>query len=149
MGVRIQGNGIRIETLPGDRLIHVVKRTTSDGEPVIRFDKRFRAVRIVYSHEADVSIQSLSFRATAGNHVIIEHQGGEFSFRAHLIRGSTPVGEGDRVKQGERIGALGNSGSSDAPHLHFHLMDGAQLGARSALSLHQHRLCVRAALRTD
>ena len=86
---------------------------------------------------------------TAGNHVIIEHEGGEYSFYAHLIRGSIPVREGQAVKQGDRIGALGNPGSSDAPHLHFHLMDGAQLGARSALSLHQHRLCVRAALRTD
>jgi hypothetical protein len=67
---------------------------------------------------------------TAGNYLIIEHNGGEFSFYAHLIRGSIPVREGDHVRQGERIGALGNSGNSDAPHLHFHLMDGAQLGAR-------------------
>jgi len=67
---------------------------------------------------------------TAGNHVIVEHDGGEFSFYAHLIRGSIPVSEGDVVRQGDRIGALGNSGNSDAPHLHFHLMDGAHLGAR-------------------
>lgn len=67
---------------------------------------------------------------TAGNHVIIQHAGGEHSFYAHLIQGSIPVQVGDRVTQGMRIGALGNSGNSDAPHLHFHLMKGPELGAR-------------------
>ena len=67
---------------------------------------------------------------TAGNYIILRHEHGECSFYAHLIRGSIRVREGDRVKQGDVIGALGNCGSSDAPHLHFHLMDGAELGAR-------------------
>jgi len=67
---------------------------------------------------------------TAGNYVIVEHAGGECSFYAHLIRGSIPVREGDRVTRGDVLGALGNSGNSDAPHLHFHVMAGADLGAR-------------------
>jgi murein DD-endopeptidase MepM/ murein hydrolase activator NlpD len=33
------------------------------------------------------------------------------------------VKEGDRVSRGQQIGELGNSGSSDGPHLHFHVMD--------------------------
>lgn len=31
---------------------------------------------------------------------------------------------GDQLKTGQVIAALGNSGNSDAPHLHFHVMDG-------------------------
>ena len=31
---------------------------------------------------------------------------------------------GQRVKAGQVLGLLGNSGNSDAPHLHFHVMDG-------------------------
>ena len=31
---------------------------------------------------------------------------------------------GQRVRTGQVLGLLGNSGNSDAPHLHFHLMDG-------------------------
>jgi len=37
---------------------------------------------------------------------------------------------GQRVKVGQTIGLLGNSGNSNAPHLHFQLMDGpSPLGA--------------------
>ena len=30
---------------------------------------------------------------------------------------------GDYVRQGQKIGLLGDSGNSDAPHLHFQIMD--------------------------
>jgi murein DD-endopeptidase MepM/ murein hydrolase activator NlpD len=31
---------------------------------------------------------------------------------------------GDKVKTGQVLGLLGNSGNTDSPHLHFHIMDG-------------------------
>lgn len=62
--------------------------------------------------------------AIGGNTVIIDHGTGEFSFLAHLAQGSVRVETGDTVEQGQVIGLLGNSGSSDGPHLHYHLMDG-------------------------
>jgi murein DD-endopeptidase MepM/ murein hydrolase activator NlpD len=34
------------------------------------------------------------------------------------------VKPGDKVAAGQVLGLLGNSGNSDAPHLHFHVMDG-------------------------
>ena len=35
------------------------------------------------------------------------------------------------VKQGQVLGLCGNSGNSDAPHLHFHIMNGPSvLGSR-------------------
>ncbi len=60
----------------------------------------------------------------AGNHIVIEHPGEEYSFYAHLIPNSLKVKVGEKVKQGQVIGSLGNSGNSSAPHLHFHLMEG-------------------------
>jgi murein DD-endopeptidase MepM/ murein hydrolase activator NlpD len=33
---------------------------------------------------------------------------------------------GDRVRRGEVLGLLGNSGNSDLPHLHFQVTDGSQ-----------------------
>jgi len=38
--------------------------------------------------------------------------------------GSLRVTQGDRVTRGQVIGLLGNFGNTDAPHLHFHVMDG-------------------------
>ncbi len=59
----------------------------------------------------------------AGNHVVIEHAEGEYSFLAHLMSGSIPVGEGERVSRGYEIGRCGNSGNSSEPHLHFQVQD--------------------------
>jgi hypothetical protein len=60
--------------------------------------------------------------AVGGNNVVIDHGNGEFSFLAHLQQGSVRVQQGDFVRRGDIIGLLGNSGNSDAPHLHYHLM---------------------------
>ncbi len=66
-----------------------------------------------------------------GNYVILEHTENEFTFYAHLINGSVKVKKGDVVKQGQVLGLCGNSGNSDAPHLHFHIMNGPSvLGSR-------------------
>lgn len=58
-----------------------------------------------------------------GNHVVVDVGGGKYAFYAHMIPGSITVKEGDFVKRGQHIGNLGNSGNTDAPHLHFHVMD--------------------------
>jgi|GEM_PF-964942 len=60
--------------------------------------------------------------AVGGNDVVIDHGNGEFSLLAHMQQGSVKVKKGDQVKQGDVIGLLGNTGNSDAPHLHYHLM---------------------------
>ena len=57
-----------------------------------------------------------------GNHVVIDHGDGLYSFYAHLQPGSVAVEVGDRVQTGDQLGLLGNSGASGAPHLHFHVM---------------------------
>ncbi|HYH52951.1 MAG TPA: M23 family metallopeptidase [Solirubrobacterales bacterium] len=59
-----------------------------------------------------------------GNHVVVDIGKGRFAFYAHLQPGSIEVKIGDRVRSGQVLGMLGNSGNSDAPHLHFHIMDG-------------------------
>jgi hypothetical protein len=62
---------------------------------------------------------------TAGGNYIVQDIGhGRFAFYAHLQPGGLLVKKGDRVRRGQVIGLLGNSGNTDAPHLHFHVMDG-------------------------
>ncbi|HEY6548564.1 MAG TPA: M23 family metallopeptidase, partial [Vicinamibacteria bacterium] len=63
-------------------------------------------------------------KGIAGNHVVIEHNGNEFSLYAHLKTGSVPVQAGQTVKRGQILGALGMSGNVTEPHLHFHVTDG-------------------------
>ncbi len=58
-----------------------------------------------------------------GNHVVQDLGDGNYAFYAHLKPGSITVKVGDELKSGQNIAALGNSGNSDAPHLHFHVMD--------------------------
>jgi murein DD-endopeptidase MepM/ murein hydrolase activator NlpD len=69
----------------------------------------------------------LNSKEVAGNHVIIDHGNGEFSFLAHLIPGSVTVHSGDRVTAGQLLGKCGNSGHSSEPHLHYHLQTTANL----------------------
>jgi hypothetical protein len=58
-----------------------------------------------------------------GNGVIVDIGGGRYAAYAHMAPGSVSVKAGDQVQVGTVLGALGNSGNSSAPHLHFHVMD--------------------------
>lgn len=68
-----------------------------------------------------------------GNHVILDHGNGEFSFMAHLRQGSVAVKSGDHVEAGELLGQCGNTGNSSEPHLHYHLQTNALFGQGDAL----------------
>ena len=59
-----------------------------------------------------------------GNYVVLDLGNSHFAFYAHLQPQSIRVKIGDRVRRGQVIGLVGNSGNSDAPHLHFHISDG-------------------------
>ena len=59
-----------------------------------------------------------------GNYIVQDIGDGRFAFYAHLQPGNPQQVEvGQQLKKGEPIALLGNSGNSDAPHLHFHIMD--------------------------
>jgi len=72
----------------------------------------------------------INLETVGGNYVILDLGGGNFAFYAHLQPNSIRVKAGDRVRRGQTLALLGNSGNSDAPHLHFHVSDGdSPLGA--------------------
>ncbi len=63
-------------------------------------------------------------RSVLGNHIILKMAGKEaYAFFAHCRTDSIRVREGDEVRLGQQLAEVGHSGSSTAPHLHFHLMD--------------------------
>jgi hypothetical protein len=63
----------------------------------------------------------------AGNHIAIESAGATI-YLAHLMQGSLLVRAGDRVRAGQPLGRVGNSGNTTEPHLHVHAERGPYPG---------------------
>jgi murein DD-endopeptidase MepM/ murein hydrolase activator NlpD len=61
----------------------------------------------------------LSLETIAGNTLVVDLGQGQFAHYMHLQPGSLRVKVGQRVRRGELIALVGNSGSSFEPHLHF------------------------------
>jgi hypothetical protein len=68
------------------------------------------------------SPSGLPLEQYAGNHVVQDIGGGNYALYAHLETGSIKVKVGDRLSSGQVIALLGNTGNTDGPHLHFHVM---------------------------
>ncbi len=62
----------------------------------------------------------------AGNHVVIDIGNDRQVLLAHLVAGSVAVEEGEYVTSGALIGRVGNSGNSEAPHLHVEVQSGSE-----------------------
>jgi hypothetical protein len=82
---------------------------------------------------ADNTPGQMNAAQPAGNQVVLDHGNGEFSFFAHLQRGSVAVHQRTQVRAGEVLGRCGNSGHSSEPHLHYHLQNDARFGRGAGL----------------
>ncbi|MDC7225264.1 MAG: M23 family metallopeptidase [Spirochaetales bacterium] len=60
-----------------------------------------------------------------GNYIVIRHNYGFITKYAHL--NDVYVDEGDVITQGQVIGAMGSTGLSTGPHLHFEIRIGSQV----------------------
>jgi hypothetical protein len=63
----------------------------------------------------------ITLENVGGNHVVVDIGGGHYAFYAHLQPGSLRVKLGDKVRRGQVVGLVGNTGNSTEPHLHFHI----------------------------
>lgn len=76
---------------------------------------------------ADGRVRRSYTSSSYGETIMIEHtiNGMKWeSVYAHLRKGSRTAFAGNRVKQGQRIGVMGNTGRSTGQHLHFELHKG-------------------------
>jgi len=71
---------------------------------------------------AGQSPTGLPLEQYGGNHIVQDIGDGNYAFYAHLKTGSVKVKVGDQLSAGQVIASLGNTGNTDAPHLHFHVM---------------------------
>ena len=51
----------------------------------------------------------------------------QFVHYAHLQRGSMSVQQGQRVRRGQVLGRVGNSGNTNGAHLHFNVVDATSM----------------------
>lgn len=102
------GYGMRFHPITGARKAHLgVDYAAPTGTPV-------RTV-------ADGTVSFAGVQRGYGNVVIVEHKDQQSTLYAHLSR--IDVRQGERISQGEFIGAVGSTGASTGPHLHFEFRD--------------------------
>ena len=66
----------------------------------------------------------ISPATVGGNLVTLDLGGHRYATYAHLQPGSLRVKKGDRVRRGQVLALVGNTGNSTEPHLHFQITDG-------------------------
>ena len=71
---------------------------------------------------ADGTVELVGYNSTYGNYLFIRHRDGIISFYGHCS--SIDVCEGQLVKMGEAVAAVGSTGISTGPHLHFEVRSG-------------------------
>lgn len=79
----------------------------------------------IFASKAGTVVQA-SYDPSAGNHVIIDHGDGYYTYYMHLS--SFAVSAGQSVGQGTTVGGMGTTGSSTGVHLHFAIATGIWSG---------------------
>ena len=62
-------------------------------------------------------VTTVSYNSARGYFIVVDHGNGYVTLYQHLSRQDVKVG--DMVRAGQQIGAVGETGISTAPHLHF------------------------------
>lgn len=70
---------------------------------------------------ADGVVSKISWHNGGGNQLHIKHDNGYTTGYAHLS--SYAVKVGDKVKKGQKVAEVGNTGASTGPHLHLTVRD--------------------------
>jgi len=71
--------------------------------------------------------------AAGGNYVVLDVGRSRYVHYAHLQQGSVAVRAGQRVKRGQVLGRVGNSGNTNGAHLHFNVVNGLRLAVAEGL----------------
>ena len=122
--VRVDAGGLRATALAPSSL----NQYASVGEPVLApCDGQ---VLQVENTAPDMTPPVTDREWLAGNFVLLDC-GAAQVFLGHLRQGTVGVEAGQKVTAGRRLGAIGNSGNSDEPHLHIHAQRAAVVGSAS------------------
>ena len=81
------------------------------------------------------TVKTVAYQAEgAGHYVILDGAGEDLDYAFfHLQAGSIKVREGQRVRTGQRLAGVGNTGRSFGAHLHFEVWRGTWFGGGKAI----------------
>lgn len=108
-------NNAQITSVFGDR-----------SNPITRGDERHKGLDLAAKKGSDIfaaadgTVTLAQRSATYGNYIIIDHGDGLKTLYAHCNKLYKSVGE--NVKRGDIIAAVGSTGQSTGPHLHFEVI---------------------------
>lgn len=71
---------------------------------------------------ADGAVTAVGESSSYGKYLIVAHRGGYSTLYAHCSK--VVVSSGDKVKKGQKIAEVGETGLATGPHLHFELHEG-------------------------
>jgi murein DD-endopeptidase MepM/ murein hydrolase activator NlpD len=111
-GLLNSGFGVRRDPFHGNPAFHAgLDISTPTGQPV--------------GATAEGVVVRAGWHGEYGNLVEIEHRSGYKTLYGHLSR--ILVKQGQKVKRGDRIGLVGSTGRSTAPHLHYEVRVGDRI----------------------
>jgi murein DD-endopeptidase MepM/ murein hydrolase activator NlpD len=64
-------------------------------------------------------VQYNAYQSSAGNYIVIDGKGTGHDYTYMHLKKPSPFDEGEKVKTGEKIGAVGETGDATGCHLHF------------------------------
>lgn len=104
----LSGFGMRIHPILKRRKMHAgIDFTCPKGTPI-------------QASGDGVVLKALKHKRGYGQHIVIDHGYGYKTLYAHMSK--MDVKKGDKIKRGQLIGAVGSTGLSTAPHLHYEVI---------------------------
>lgn len=100
------GYGYRVHPISGEYLMHKGTDIAEDKGTGIK-------------SALDGIVKEIDYNNSYGNYIIISHGGGFETLYAHCEEIYSTVGE--EVKQGDIVAAVGSTGRSTGPHVHFEI----------------------------
>jgi len=116
---------------PVNGTIELVSDGYPDNEKTSLISTIWIWFRATYLFKPDLTAKVIDIQPNAGNYIMIKSESGEIAFMAHMRSNSILVEKGDIVKIGDKLGEIGNSGNTTAPHLHLNIFDQAEILLKS------------------
>ena len=118
MKCRVLESGMCIITQNYKKSVHDgvdLVNTNSKGDHILGWEVAHSAGTVVSYRNNCTGFEKGSY----GNYVKLKHDDGYYTLYAHMAYNTVKVKTGDKVKKGQVLGYMGNTGYSFGGHLHF------------------------------